>query len=146
MITGFKKKKLGHPSEKLSGDVPRATWRVVFFSEIIWPIISSMIFIIAYMFVKAFPQNGNVPPSPLIRILFIAIGPMVWNAVVLLTLFFISLLLGGMMESWIKFASVMAGIAHFLALLGIIAFFELFVSASHENCLYQLISIYSVVP
>jgi hypothetical protein len=27
MITGYKKKKLGHPSEKLSGDVPRATWK-----------------------------------------------------------------------------------------------------------------------
>jgi hypothetical protein len=26
MITGYKKKKLGHPSEKLSGDVPRASW------------------------------------------------------------------------------------------------------------------------
>ncbi|KAG0695490.1 1,3-beta-glucan synthase component-domain-containing protein [Suillus ampliporus] len=29
MITGYKKKKLGHPSEKLSGDLPRAPWRAV---------------------------------------------------------------------------------------------------------------------
>ena len=33
MITGYKKKRLGYPSEKLSGDVPPATWRAVFFSD-----------------------------------------------------------------------------------------------------------------
>lgn len=38
MITGYKKKRLGHPSEKLSGDISRAGWRAVFFSEIIFPI------------------------------------------------------------------------------------------------------------
>jgi 1,3-beta-glucan synthase len=38
MITGYKKKRLGHPSEKLSGDVPRAGWRTVLFSEVIAPI------------------------------------------------------------------------------------------------------------
>ena len=32
MITGYKKKRLGHPSEKLSGDVPRARWRAVIVS------------------------------------------------------------------------------------------------------------------
>jgi len=43
MITGYKKKKLGHPSEKLSGDVPRAGWRTVFFSEIIFPIFMAVL-------------------------------------------------------------------------------------------------------
>lgn len=38
MITGYKKKRLGHPSEKLSGDVPRAGWRAVIFSEVLAPI------------------------------------------------------------------------------------------------------------
>jgi hypothetical protein len=28
-VTGFKKKKIGHPSEKLSGETPRASWRVI---------------------------------------------------------------------------------------------------------------------
>ena len=37
MITGYKKKRLGHPSEKLSGDVPRAGWRTVIFSEVLVP-------------------------------------------------------------------------------------------------------------
>lgn len=38
MITGYKKKKLGHPSEKLSSDVPRAGWRTILFAEIISPV------------------------------------------------------------------------------------------------------------
>jgi 1,3-beta-glucan synthase len=129
MITGYKKKKLGHPSEKLSGDVPRATWKTVIFEEIVWPLVMAALFIVAYMFVKSFPdRNGNLNPSPLIRIAVISIGPVVWNAAVLMTLFFISLFLGPMMESWTKFASVMAATAHFLALLGLVIFFEFFVS------------------
>lgn len=55
MITGYKKKKLGHPSEKLSGDVPCAGWRAVLVSEVIFPIVMAVLFIVAYMFVKAFP-------------------------------------------------------------------------------------------
>lgn len=128
MITGYKKKKLGHPSEKLSGDVPRARWRAVLLSEIVWPIFMAALFIVAYMFVKSFPVKGQTNPSPLIRILVIAIGPVAWNACMLLTLFFVSLFLGPVMSGWTKFASVMAGLAHFLALLGLIGFFEFFVS------------------
>lgn len=129
MITGYKKKKLGHPSEKLSGDVPRATWKTVIFSEVIHPLCMAALFIVAYMFVKSFPdRNGHQNPSPLIRIAIIAIGPVVWNAAVLMALFFIALFLGPMMESWTKFASVMAATAHFLSLIGLIAFFEFFVS------------------
>ena len=131
MITGYKKKKLGHPSEKLSSDVPRAGWRAVLFSEVVWPLCQAAIFVIAYMFVKSFPdQNGNQNPSPLIRIAVIAVGPVVWNATVLLALFFVSLFLGPMLESWPRFASFMAALAHFLALIGLVAFFEFFVS----NC------------
>lgn len=130
MITGYKKKKLGHPSEKLSGDVPRAGWRAVLFSEIIWPLISATVFVVAYMFVKSFPDdNGVQPPSPLIRITLVAVGPVVWNATVLLTLFFISLLLGPVFSKWQKFGSYMAALAHFLALVGIVGFFEFFVSS-----------------
>ncbi|OSD01537.1 glycosyltransferase family 48 protein [Trametes coccinea BRFM310] len=127
MITGYKKKKLGHPSEKLAGDVPRAKWRSVIFSEIILPICGATLFVVAYMFVKSFPdRNGNQNPSPLIRIAVIAVGPVVWNATVLLSLFFVSLFLGPMMESWARFPAFMAAFAHFLALIGLVAFFEFF--------------------
>lgn len=143
MITGYKKKKLGHPSEKLSGDVPRASWRSVIFSEVLWPLCVAILFTNAYMFVKSFPDiNGDQPPSPLIRILLIAVGPVVWNAAVLVALFFISLFLGPMMESWARFGSVMAAIAHTSALVGLIAFFEFFVSDGYilmsHQCLIML--------
>jgi 1,3-beta-glucan synthase len=134
MITGYKKKKLGHPSEKLSGDMPRAKWGTVIIAEIIWPVCVATIFVIAYMFVKSFPTDGIQPPSPLIRIALIAVGPVVWNAAVLLTLFFVSLFLGPMMGGWGKFGSVVAATAHFLALLGMVSFFEFFVS----HCVYFL--------
>lgn len=129
MITGYKKKRLGHPSEKLSGDVPRASWRAVFFSEIVWPIVMAVIFTIAYMFVKSFPdRNGDQPPSPLIRIAVISIGPIVWNAGVLVAQFLISLFLGPMLDpTFPKFGSTMAFIAHTLGLLGMIGFFEFLV-------------------
>ncbi|KIK07095.1 glycosyltransferase family 48 protein [Laccaria amethystina LaAM-08-1] len=126
MITGYKKKKLGHPSEKLSGDVPRAGWRAVIFSEVIFPIIMAVLFVVAYMFVKAFPDSdGKYPPSPLIRIAVISLGPIVWNAAILLTLFLISLFLGPMLDPVFPiFGSVMAFIAHVLGVVGMIGFFE----------------------
>lgn len=135
MITGYKKKKLGHPSDKMASDIPRARWKTVLFSQIITPILMAAIFILAYMFVKSFPdKSGKQPPSPLVRIAIIAIGPMVWNAAVLITLFLMSLFLGPMLEGCCtKFASVMATIAHLSALFGIIAFFEFFVSVKETS-------------
>ena len=128
MITGCKKKRLGHPSEKLSGDVPRASWRAVIFSEVIFPTIMAILFVIAYLFVKSFPINGRQPPAPLIRIAVISLGPIVWNAGVLLTLFLVSLFLGPMLDpTFPKFGSTMAMIAHILAVVGMIAFFEFLV-------------------
>jgi 1,3-beta-glucan synthase len=144
MITGYKKKKLGHPSEKLSGDVPRATWRAVVFSEILWPVFLAALFIIGYMFVKSFPdRDGNQPPSALIRIAVVSIGPIVWNATVLLVFFMISLFLGPMMSSWARFGSFVAAIAHFLALVGIIGFFEFFVrTLPHKHSCDLLIPVF----
>ena len=128
MITGYKKKKLGHPSEKLSGDVPRAGWRAVLFSEIIFPACMAILFIIAYMFVKSFPLDGKQPPSGLVRIAVVSIGPIVWNAAILLTLFLVSLFLGPMLDPVFPlFGSVMAFIAHFLGTIGMIGFFEFLV-------------------
>ena len=130
MITGYKKKKLGHPSEKLSGDVPRATWRAILWSEIIFPVVMAVLFVIAYMFVKSFPNaDGKYPPSPLIRIAVVSIGPIVWNAAILLVLFLVSVFLGPLLDpSFPKFGSAIAFIAHAFGLVGMLAFFEFFVS------------------
>ncbi|KAI6167030.1 glycosyltransferase family 48 protein [Pisolithus thermaeus] len=114
MITGYKKKKLGHPSEKLSGDVPRAPWRAVIFSEIVWPIF--------------IPKRELETRIPVLLSGSVSLPSAPWSGMlpVLLSLFFISLFLGPMFEKWIKFASVIAALAHFLALIGIISFFEFF--------------------
>lgn len=124
-ITGYKRKRLGKPSEKLGADVPRASWRAVIFSEIIFPVCMAVLFTIAYMFVKSFPVNGRLPPSPLIRIAVVSVGPIVWNAAVLLVQFLFSLLLGPVFSaSGSSFGSVMAFIAHALGVLGMVGFFE----------------------
>ncbi|TFK29456.1 1,3-beta-glucan synthase [Coprinopsis marcescibilis] len=128
MITGYKKKKLGNPSEKLSADVPRATWRSVLFSEIFFPIFMAVLFVIAYMFVKSIPDsNGNFGPSPLIRIAVISLGPLVWNAAILLTQFLISLFLGPIFSAKnSNFGAVMASITHCLGAIGLVGTFEFF--------------------
>lgn len=129
MITGYKKKRLGHPSEKLSGDVPRAGWRAVIWSEVVFPVFMAVLFVVCYMFVKSFPdRDGNQPASPLIRIAIVALGPIVWDAAILLVLFMFSLFLGPLLDTkYPKFGSVMAFIAHSLGVIGLIAFFEFLV-------------------
>jgi 1,3-beta-glucan synthase len=119
-ITGFKKKRLGHPSEKLSADVPRASWRTVLFSEILFPIAYAALFVLAYVFVKSFPEkNSTIQASPLVRIAIVSLGPILWNAAVLLVMFLISIFLGPALGSCcVQFGSVMAFTAHVLGLMG----------------------------
>ncbi|KAG8765007.1 1,3-beta-D-glucan synthase [Ceratobasidium sp. 428] len=79
---------------------------------------------IAYLFVESFRQpDGEFPPSPLIRLAIVSLSPVVWNAVVLLVIFLISLFLGLMLNQCCpKFGAVMAMIAHALAAIGMVAF------------------------
>lgn len=131
MITGYKKKKLGQPSDKQTGgDSPRAGWRTVLLSEIVFPICLAILFVICYLFVKSFPQvEGRQNASPLIRIGIVSLGPIVWNAAVLLILFLVSVFVGPMIDTVApKFGSVMAFIAHVAALVGMVGFFEFLVS------------------
>ncbi|KAH9914111.1 1,3-beta-glucan synthase component-domain-containing protein [Fomitopsis serialis] len=125
MITGYKKKKLGHPSEKLSGDLPRAGWRAIMFSEVLFPIAMAILMTVAYLFVKSFKVDGLQPPSPLVRIAIVSLGPIVWNAAILLVLFMFSLFLGPLLDTpFPKFGSFMAFLAHSLGVVGMIGFFE----------------------
>ena len=147
MITGYKRKKLGLPSDKSAGsDTPRATWRAVFLSEIVLPVCMAILFVVAYLFVKSFPQvTGRENASPLVRIAIVSLGPIVWNAAVLLVLFLVSLFLGPMLDSVSpKFGSAIAFIAHVLALVGMVRFFEFLVCQiyfnlnSHRKVAYSL--------
>ena len=76
------------------------------------------------MFVESFPDhNGHQPPSPLIRFAVISVGPIVWNAGVLVAQFLVSLFLGPMLDpTFPKFDSTMAFVAHVLGLVGTIGF------------------------
>ncbi|RPD55777.1 hypothetical protein L227DRAFT_509625 [Lentinus tigrinus ALCF2SS1-6] len=136
MITGYKKKRLGHPSERLSGDVPRAKWRAVIFAEIIFPIVMAV-----------FPdKDDKQPPSPLILIAIVSLGPVVWNAAVLLVLFLFSLFLGPMLDRpFRKFGSVMVFIGHSLGVISMVAFFEFFIGLFViMRRRYPLLALYTV--
>jgi 1,3-beta-glucan synthase len=148
MITGYKKQRLGKPSEKLSGDVPRAGWRAVIVSEIVSPVAMAVILPIAYMFVKSFPDiDGKQPASPLVRLAVIAIGPIVWNAGVLLAQFIVSLFLGPMLgANFPRFGAFMAFIVHIFGTVGMVAFFEFLVSRLVYNRGRSLTLLDVVVP
>lgn len=98
-------------------------------SEIIFPICYAALFVIAYVFVKSVPaKSGGTAAAPLIRIAIVAVGPIVWNAAVLIVMFLISIFMGPMLGSCcVKFGAVMATIAHTLAMIGMVAFFEFLV-------------------
>lgn len=98
-ITGFKRKRLGLPSEKLSSDTPRAPLKAVIIGEIISPICLAVIFVVCYLFVKSFPVNGVIEPG-LLRIAIIALGPIVWNMALLMCLFLISVFLGPLVRTF----------------------------------------------
>lgn len=145
-ITGYKKKRLGHPSEKLAGDVPRASWRTIVFAEILGPIVLAVIFVVAYAFVKSFHAVGDPPMGAVTRIAIISLGPIVWNAAVLLILFTISIFLGPMLNNCCnKFGSVMAAIAHVLAVVGMVAAFEFLWFLEQWNASHCVLGIIAVI-
>ncbi|KAG8940078.1 1,3-beta-D-glucan synthase [Tulasnella sp. 424] len=145
-ITGFKRKRLGYPSEILLPDLPRTKFKNVLVTEIIIPICLAIIFTIAYMFAGSFPVNGKVPPSPLIRIGVVAIGPLVWNAAVLLVLFFVSVCLGPVLDGcYTKFPAVIASIAHVLALVGMVGFFEFLWYLERRDASHAVLGVIAIV-
>lgn len=124
-VTGYKKKRLGHPSEKLAGDVPRAGWRTILFAEVLGPFIQAVIFVVAYAFVKSLHEAGDPPMGAISRIAIIALGPIVWNMAILIVVFMTSIFLGPALNRCCsKFGSVMAAIAHLLSVVGMVAAFE----------------------
>ncbi|CAO1613249.1 unnamed protein product [Sympodiomycopsis kandeliae] len=124
-VTGYKKKRLGHPSEKLAGDVPRAGWRTILFAEVLSPFVMAVVFVVAYAFVKSLHETGDPPMGAIVRIAIIALGPIVWNMAVLLVVFMTSIFLGPALNRCCsKFGSVMAAIAHLLSVVGMVVSFE----------------------
>ncbi|KAK4966034.1 1,3-beta-D-glucan synthase, partial [Elasticomyces elasticus] len=90
-ITGFKKKALGEPSSKLSGDTPRAAFASIFFSEVIGPLFLVAATLIPYLFINSqvgvttadnpdLSSGALKPTNALIRVALVAFGPIAVNA------------------------------------------------------------------
>ena len=131
-ITGYKKKVLGEPSSKMSGDVPRAKFFNIFFSEIISPLLLVAVTLIPYLFINA--QTGvqknkdgskPQPTNSLIRVGLVALAPVAINAGCLAALFGMACCMGPLLSMCCKkFGSVLAAIAHAVAVIMLLVFFE----------------------
>ncbi|ORY15844.1 beta-1,3-glucan synthase-like protein [Clohesyomyces aquaticus] len=134
-ITGFKRKALGDPSSKLSGDVPRAHFTNIFMSEIVGPLMLVVITLIPYLFINAqtgvknAQQKADAPEikatNSLIRVALVAFGPIAVNAGVLGGFFAMACCMGPVLSMCCKkFGAVLAAIAHGIAVVMLLAFFE----------------------
>ncbi|KAI1491749.1 family 48 glycosyltransferase [Biscogniauxia mediterranea] len=129
-ITGYKRKALGDPSGKMSSDVPRAAITNVFFGEIISPLCLVAVTLIPYLFinaqtgVKANDSSAQATAS-LLRVAIVAFGPIAVNAGVLGGLFAMACCMGPVLSMCCKkFGSVLAAIAHAVAVIMLLVFFE----------------------
>lgn len=126
-ITGYKRKALGEPSSKLSGDAPRAKFSNIFFSEVVGPLVLVAVTLIPYLFINAQTGVRDNPKATnsLIRVALVAFGPIAINAGVLLGLFGMACCMGPLLSMCCKkFGSVLAAIAHGVAVVMLLAFFE----------------------
>ncbi|KAI5817513.1 1,3-beta-glucan synthase component GLS1 [Pyronema omphalodes] len=135
-ITGYKRKALGDPSEKLAGDIPRAKFKNIMWSELVGPLVLVGITLVPYLFInsqvglrKENPGNGALrtitPTNSLIRIGIVAFAPIFVNMGVCAALFGMACCMGPLLQSCCKkFGPVLAAIAHAMAVLMLFAFFE----------------------
>lgn len=149
-ITGYKRKLLGVPSEKLSGDVPRARLSNIFFSEIMGPLIQVAVTLIPYLYINAQTGVKNNPPptNSLIRVCIVAFAPMAVNAGVSLGLFAMACCMGPVLSMCCKkFGAVLAAIAHGVAVVMLLAIFEVmfFLEGwSFPRCLIGMIAMAAI--
>ncbi|KAH6615723.1 glycosyltransferase family 48 protein [Chaetomium sp. MPI-SDFR-AT-0129] len=128
-ITGYKRKVLGDPSSKGSADVPRAAMANVFWSEIFSPLCLVAVTLIPYLFVNA--QTGVAPrkthaTGALARIGIVAFAPVAVNAGALAMFFAMACCMGPLLSMCCKkFGSVLAAIAHAIAVIMLLVCFEI---------------------
>ena len=155
-ITGYKRKSIGEPSQKMSGDIPRAGFGNLFFSEIFGPLILVALTLIPYLFINAqagviAANNGGTAPTPtsaLIRVAIVALAPVGINAGVLAGLFAMACCMGPLLSMCCKkFGSVLAAIAHCIAVIMLLAMFEVmfFLEAfSFSSALLGMIAVVAI--
>lgn len=120
------------------GDVARAGLASVFMSEIIGPLILVIITLIPYLYINA--QTGvrdevtYKPTHSLVRVLVVAVGPIAINAGVLGAMFGMACCMGPIFSMCCKkFGSVLAAIAHAIAVIMMIVFFEVMMVLQNFN-------------
>ncbi|ESZ96184.1 glucan synthase [Sclerotinia borealis F-4128] len=132
-ITGYKRKILGDPSAKMSGDTARATFSNLFFGEIVGPLMIVALTLIPYLFINSqtgvtAELNDGVAPvatNALIRVGIVALAPIAVNAGVLAGMFGMACCMGPVLGMCCKkFGSVLAAIAHAIAVVMCLVFFE----------------------
>ncbi|KAF9584182.1 1,3-beta-D-glucan synthase [Lunasporangiospora selenospora] len=149
-ITGYKRKRLGHPSEKLGGDIPKANFWVIFVSEIVFPLIQTVLCVVCYMFVRSFTEttkdHRTFFSSGLMRVGAFALGPLVVNAGMLAAMFGMSILIGPFMNMCcVRFGSIMAAIAHAFAVISQIVFFEALWALEAWNASHAVLGIIAAI-
>jgi len=129
-------KNLGDPSEKLSGDIPRARITNIIWNEVLGPLALVVITLVPYLFINA--QTGvakasgtkatataTVPTNALIRIGIVALAPVGINLGICAFFFALACCAGPLLTMCCKkFGAVLAGIAHGIATVMLIVFFE----------------------
>ena len=156
-ITGFKRKALGEPSSKLSGDTPRARFGTIFVAEIIGPLFSVAATLIPYLYINS--QTGVTaeinpnassdqlkPTNALIRVAIVAFAPIAINAGVAIMFFAMACCMGPLLGMCCKkFGAVLAAIAHGIAVLMLIIVFEIMFFLEGWNFSKTLLGMIAVV-
>jgi 1,3-beta-glucan synthase len=127
-ITGYKRKALGDPSARMSGDVPRAAFTNLFFGEIVGPLVLVALTLIPYLFINAqtgVTDSNAKPTGSLIRVALVAFAPIAVNAGVLAVFFAMACCMGPVLSLCCKkFGTVLAAIAHGISVVMLLVFFE----------------------
>lgn len=154
-ITGYKRKALGDPSGKLSADVPRAAIANIFFGEILGPFMLAVVTTIPYLFINA--QTGVLKENnedadykiaatdSLIRLLIATFVPIGVNAGVCGAMFGMACCMGPLLSMCCKkFGSVLAAIAHAIAVIIMLVAFEVLFLLESFNFTRTLIGMIAV--
>jgi 1,3-beta-glucan synthase len=148
-ITGYKRKVLGDPSAKGGSDVPRARFSNLFFGEILGPLVLVALTLVPYLYINA--QTGVTDDSAkasgaLIRVAIVAFAPMAVNAGVLAAMFGMACCMGPLLGMCCKkFGAVLAAIAHAVAVIMLIVFFEVMFFLEGFKFIPTLLGMISVV-
>lgn len=128
--TGYKKKIIGHESEKMAvGDQRKSTFNDTYLTELIVPLFASVFLFFAYSFINS--QNGVQkvkPTNSVLRLAILTSFPILVNMVSLLMIFAFSFVLGPILKNLCcmkKTPSTLAAFAHMISVFIHLITFEL---------------------